>query len=80
MFDEYFKILSEAKYKTKNGGLKILIHKQILQRLSIVFAQVKAGNISEKVKNEIRQIKYSSYPRKEVTKNVCNNIMNSIKL
>ena len=52
----------------------------MLQRLSIVFAQVKAGNISEKVKNEIRQIKYSSYPRKEVTKNVCNNIMNSIKL
>ena len=52
----------------------------MLQRLSIEFAQVKAGNTSEKVQNEIRQIKYSSYPGKEVTKNVYNNIMNSIKL
>ena len=80
MFDDYSRILSEAKYKTKNAGLKILIRKQMLQRLSIEFAQVKAGNTSEKVQNEIRQIKYSSYPGKEVTKNVYNNIMNSIKL
>ena len=43
-------------------------------------AQVKAGNTYENLLNEIRQIIYSLYRIKEVTKNVCNNIMNSIKL
>ena len=52
----------------------------MLQRLLIALAQVKAGNTSEKVLNEIRQITYSLYRAKEIAKNVCNNIMNSIKL
>ena len=48
MFNGYSRIISEAKYKTKYGeGLKILTPKQMLQRLSIALAQVKAGNISE---------------------------------
>ena len=50
------------------------------QRLLIGLAQVKAGNTSEKVLNEIRQITYSLYRTKEIAKNVCTNIMNSIKL
>ena len=52
----------------------------MLQRLPIALAQVKAGNTSENLLNEIRQIIYSLYRGKEVTKNVYNNIMNSIKL
>ena len=60
--------------------LKILSPKQILQRLPIALAQVKACNISEILINEIRQTLYSLYREKEVTKNVHNNIMNSIKL
>ena len=52
----------------------------MLWRLPIVLAQLKAGNTSENLLNEIRQIIYSFCREKEVTKNVYNNIMNSIKL
>ena len=60
--------------------LKILTPKQMLQRLPIAVAQVKAGNASENLLNEIRQIINSLYRAKEITKKVYNNIMNSIKL
>ena len=74
--------LIEAKYKEIYGkGLKILTPKQqILQRLQAALAQVKAGKTSENVLNEITQIIYSVYQTKEITKKVCNSIMNSIKL
>ena len=52
----------------------------MLQRLSIALAQVKVGNISENLLNEIRQIIYYLYQAKEITKKVYNNITNSIKL
>ena len=52
----------------------------MLQRLPIPLAQVKVGNISENLLNEIRQIIYSLYREKESTKTVYNNIMNSVKL
>ena len=58
--------------------LKILTHKQMLQRLPIALAQVKAGNNSESLLNEIRQIVYSLYQLKQITKKVCNNIIKSI--
>ena len=50
--------------------IKILTPKQMLQRLPIALAQVKASNISENLRNEIRQIMYSLYREKEVTKKV----------
>ena len=81
LFDDYTTIVSKAKHKAKHGkGLKILAPKQMLQRLPIALTQVKAGNTSENLLNEIRQIIYSLYRAKEVTKKVYNNIMNSIKL
>ena len=52
----------------------------MLQRLPIALSQVKARSTSENVLNEIRQIIYSLYQQKEITKNVYNNIMNSIKV
>ena len=52
----------------------------MLQILPIALAQVKANNTSENLLNEIRQIIYSLYQSKEITKKVYNNIMNSIKL
>ena len=52
----------------------------MLQRLPIALAQVKAGNTSENLLDEIRQIIYSLYGAKEITKKVYNNIMNSIKV
>ena len=52
----------------------------MLQWLPIALAQVKAGNTSENLLNEIRQIIYSLHRAKEVTVKVCNNMMNSIKV
>ena len=80
-FDDYSLMVSEAKNKAKNNisskGLKILTSKQMLQRLPIDLAQVKAGNNSENLLNETRQIVYSLYQLKEITKKVYNNLINS---
>ena len=57
----------------------ILTPKQFLQRLAIALAQVKAGNNSEYLLNEIRKIVYSLYQSKEITKKVYNNIIKSIQ-
>ena len=80
-YDDYSSMMSEAKAKakaTEGIGLKILTPKQMLQRLRIALAQVKAGNSSERVLNEIRQIVYSLYQSEQITKNVYNNIIKSI--
>ena len=63
--------------KTTGKGLKILTTKQLLQRLPIARAQVKARNNSENLLNEIRQIVYSLYQSKAITKKVYNNIIKS---
>ena len=68
---------SETKCKIKYEVLKMLIPKQMLQRLPTVLAQ-KADNTSENLLNETRQIIYSLYQAKEITKKVYNSIMNSI--
>ena len=60
--------------------LKILTPKPMLQRLPIALAQVKADNNSESLLNEIRQIIYSLYQSKQITKKVYNNIVKSIQL
>ena len=65
---------------SEHSNLKILTPKQMLQRLPIALAQVKAGNTSENLLNEIRQIIYSLYRAKIITKIEYNNTMNSIKL
>ena len=79
-FDDYSSMISETKNKaTKGTGLKILTPKQMLQRLPIALAQVKAGNNSENLLNEIRQIVYSLYQSKEITKKVYNNIIKSVQ-
>ena len=64
---------------SKSGkGLKILTNKQMLNRLPILLAQVEAGNNSIKLKNEARQILYSLYRSKVLTKTVYNNLIKSI--
>ena len=60
-FRDYIEMLSDASYdakqnETKGTGLKILTPKQMLQTLTIALAQVKAGNNSESLLNEIGQI------------------------
>ena len=66
LLNDNAKIRSEVIYKSKQNktagtGLKILTPKQMLQRLPIALAQVKAGNNSESLLNKIRQIVYSLY-------------------
>ena len=68
-FDDYSSVLSKAKLKaTKGTGLEILTSKQMLQKLPIALAQVKAGNNLDNLLNEIRQIVYSLYQSKESLK------------
>ena len=59
-------------------GLKILTNKQMLNRLPILLAQIQAGNNSSKLKNEIRQILYSLYRLKVLTRTVYNNLIKAI--
>ena len=78
-FRDYVEMLSDANYnakqnETKGKGLKILTPKQMLQRLPIALAQVKASNNSENLLNEIRQMCQS----KEITKKVYNNLIRSL--
>ena len=60
----------EKKEMLLREKILFLTPKQILQRIPIALAQVKAGNTSENLINEIRQIIYSLYRAKEVTKKV----------
>ena len=76
-YDDYLLMMSKQN-ETKGTGLKILTPKQMLQRLPIALAQVKAGNNSENLLNEIRQIIYSLYQSKEITKKVYNNLIKSL--
>ena len=72
-------ITMQSKMKLREGkGLKVLTTKQMLQRLPSALAQVKAGNNSESLLNEIRQIVYSLYRSKQITKKVYNNLLKSL--
>ena len=62
-----------------HSKLKILKPKKMFQRLPIALAQVRAGNNSESLLNEMRQIVYSLYQSKQITKKVYNNITKSIQ-
>ena len=59
-------------------GLKILTSNQMLSRLPISLAQLKAGNNSEKLKNEIRQLLYSLYRSKKLTKQLYKSLIDII--
>ena len=73
------KILKFNKQQQQSGkGLKILTPNQMLSRLPLTLAQLKAGNNSEKLKSEIRQLLYSLYRSKNMTKQVYNNLINYI--
>ena len=71
-------ILKFNKQNQQGKGLKILTPNQMLSRLPIALAQLKAGNNSEKLKNEIRQLLYSLYRSKNMTKRVYNNLIKHI--
>ena len=67
------------KIKKQSGqGFKILTSNQMLSRLPITLAQLKAGNNSEKLKNEIRQLLYSLYRSKKLTKQLYKSLIDII--
>ena len=69
---------AEQRRNQKGEGLKILTPNQMLSRLPISLAQLKAGNNSEKLKNEIRQLLYLLYRSKKLSKTIYNNLINTI--
>ena len=72
------KILEFNRQNQEGQGLKILASDQMLSRLPITLAQSKAGNNSEKLKNEIRQLLYSLYRSKKLTKQLYKSLVDII--
>ena len=70
------KILEFNRQNQEGQGLKVLNPEQMLSRLPISLAQLKAGIISQKLKNEIRQSFYSLYRSKKLSKTVYKHLMN----
>ena len=68
---------TERKYQLRKR-LNILKPDQMLSRLPITLAQLKAGNNSQKLINEIRQLLYSLFFLKKLTKTIYNHLINAI--
>ena len=68
----------EFNEQQEGKGLKILTPSQMLSRLPISLAQLKAGNNSEKLKNEIGQLLYSLYRSKNLTKEIYKSLIDII--
>ena len=69
---------AKQRKNKKREGLIIFTPDQMLSRLPISLAQLKAGNNSERLKNETRQLLYSLYRSKKISKTVYNNLINTI--
>ena len=78
MVDIVEKILELINQNQEGKGLKILTPDQTLSGLPISLAQLKVGNDSEKLKNEIIQLLYSLYRSKKLSKRIYNNLINTI--
>ena len=76
---DLYNLKSGSDTSKKGEGLKILTNKQMLNRLAILLAQIQAGNNSKSLKNGLRQILYSLYRSKVLTKTVYNNLIKSIR-
>ena len=72
------KISSIPSGSQSGKGLKILTPQQMFTQLPILLAQIKAGNNSQKLKNEIRQLLYSLYRSKKISKTVYKNLIATI--
>ena len=78
VIDVVEKTLEFNKQNQSGQGLKTLTPDQMLSRLPVTLAELKAGNNSQKLKNEIRQLLYSLYRSKKLTKTIYNNVINTI--
>ena len=75
--NELKKIVGKS-FNPSGSGLKILTPQQILARLPILLAQIKAGNNLQELKNEIRQLLHSLYRSKQISKTVYKNLIGTI--
>ena len=75
--NELKKIVGKS-FNPSGSGLKILTPQQMLARLPILLAQIKAGNNSRELKNETRQLLYSLYRSKKISKTVYKNLIATI--
>ena len=76
---DLYNIKSGSDTSETGERIKILTDKQMLNRLPILLAQIQVGNNSKSLKNELRQILYSLYRSKVLTKTVYNNLIISIR-
>ena len=77
---DLYNLRSSSDTSEKGEGLKILTNKQMLNRLPILLAQIQGGNNYKSIKNEVRQILYSLYRSKVLTKTAYNNLIKSINV
>ena len=70
---------AEQRRKHEGKRLKILTQQQMLSKLPISLAQLKAGNNFETLKNEVRQLLYLLYRSKKLSKTIYNSLMNTIQ-
>ena len=75
---DFYNLTSGSDTSKKSKVLKILTNQQMFNRLPILLAQIQAGNNSIQLKNEMRQILYSLYRSKALTKTVYNKLIKSI--
>ena len=75
---DLYNLKSGSDTSKKGEGLKILTNQQMLNRLPMLLTQVQAENNSKSLKNELRQILYSLYRSKALTKTVYNNLIKVI--
>ena len=68
----------KTKTQKAGKGLKVSTPNKLLTRLTILLPQIKAGNNSDKLKNEIEQIQYLLSQHNKISKNFSNNLINSL--
>ena len=73
-----YNLKSDSDTSIEGEEIKILTNKQMLNRLPVLLAQIQAGNNSKSLKNEMRQLLYSLYRSKVLTKTTYNNLIKSI--
>ena len=72
-------LLEDNEEKVKEGkAIKILTQRKLITRLPVLLAQIKAGNNSNKLKSEIREIVYLLYQYHKITKKLYNSLINSL--
>ena len=76
--DDLLPLEGDEREAIEGKVLKTLTPNKLLTRLQVLLAQIKAGNNSYKLKNEIRQILYLSYQHNKITKKFYNNLIKSL--